>query len=86
MTKTIVRSNTNVRAIDVKWLKGSTFNFSAHNIGYSDYHAERWRAPSGKWKFMIHAPKGPVPRYYDGREFETVGDMNAAIAEWIRAN
>ena len=84
MKKISVSSNTNVRAIDVRWLKGSAFNFSAHNIGGSRFHAERWRSMDNKWKFMIHQYPGEYCAHIDDREFETIGDMNAAIAEWIR--
>lgn len=86
MTKITVRSNTNVRAIDVKWGKGSAFNLASDIYG-SGYGAERYKSMSNKWKFMITSHKGgPWYQHYDSREFDDVGEMNAAIAEWIRAN
>lgn len=81
------------RVMKVTWGKGSSFNLS-ELIGDTSWGAERYRTMENKWKFLVtnHSGKGVWYDYYDGGEYDTVEDLNLAIAdviewkEWKRLN
>lgn len=81
------------KVMKVTWGKGSSFNLS-ESIGDTHWGAERYRTMENKWKFLVtnHSGKGVWYDYYDGGEYETVEELNLAIAdviewkEWKRLN
>jgi len=83
--KTTVKSNSNIRAHDIVWGRGSSFNLGT--IHGCNFGCERYKTPDNKWKFIINRRDGgPWYVHYDKKEYDTATELEYAIAEWVRDN